>query len=45
MNKHLLKHRLIDENQMKNKNKLIGVFIICITGKAQDIVHPKKLRT
>lgn len=31
MNKHLLKHRLIDENQMKNKNKLIGVFIICIT--------------
>jgi len=31
MNKHLLKHRSIDENQMKNKNKLIGVFIICIT--------------
>ncbi len=29
MNKHLLKQISIDENQMKNK--LIGVFIICIT--------------
>lgn len=31
MNKHFLKQNSIDENQMKNKNKLIGALIICIT--------------
>ncbi len=39
INKHLLKQKSIDENQMENKNKLVIIFIICITISALIITN------